>query len=285
MKFLKYKIILQYWKKRGENGKQKENLAILLSAMILLLSLFYFILPATATETETLILNPIADTYISSEDPLSNFGGQERLEVSFNEYDIALTFLIFDLSKIPEEATITKALLQLYCSWVDETHHVEVYYIANNSWQEYELTWLNAPEGVTPRIEEKAADTQIVAKDSTWYNWTVTNLVKNVLNTTEQKITLVLQERDIHTGFAEVWFEPKDQDYSWMEEYIPKLQIEYTLPPPVEEQGEQPLPVADGEERGGAIGGVIFIVIVIVDVFLTYKLVKRKGRSTTSKIT
>lgn len=204
-----------------------------------------FILPASAEQTKT--LNPIADAYVEDVNPSTNYGGQSYLKVSDSGNMFvgeSLAFLKFDLSEIPSGATINSAKLQLYTSvYVTSTHNIGAYYCSDNTWTEIGITYDNHPSFTTT-----ATSTAAVASTSKWYEWTVTSDTQTALGTADKKLTIVLKS-DFHDGSDWVWFESRDQQYSWMEEYIPKLEISYTSPdttPPtisnIKAQPGQPTP-------------------------------------------
>src|SRR3712207_2362035 len=81
---------------------------------------------------------PVADTYVSSAAPRTNFGGAQRLVVNRKPEHVSL--LRFDVSGL---AKIQRATLALY-SFQGERHGVEVRSVAG-SWGESSVTYLSAP--------------------------------------------------------------------------------------------------------------------------------------------
>lgn len=147
----------------------RKTLSILLLVALVSSSISY-IQPVSALETKT--LNPIADSYLESSSPNSNYGGKDVLRVSdvrhfltMNNLTIesyhakTLSFLLFDLSDIPKNATIDSATLQVYCYYVTETHKIGVNYCSDNSWKEYGITWNNMP-----KFKEATTSVTAVAK-------------------------------------------------------------------------------------------------------------------------
>lgn len=196
---------------------------------LLVFSLFSFV-PLVEAETKT--LNPVADAHIEDNNPSSNFGGKSYLEVSHSSNIFVgecLALLKFDLSEIPSDVTVQTARLQLYTSiYVTSTHSISVHYSSDNTWTELGINYDDCPSfNTTP------TSTTTVASTNTWYEWAVTADVKTALGTADKKLTIVIVS-DYHDDSDWVWFESKDQQYSWMEEYIPKLVISYadedTLP-------------------------------------------------------
>ena len=141
-----------------------------------------------------------------------------------------IAYLMFDLSYIPTDATLESAVLQLCCAELTETHTIGIHYCSNNDWKENEITWKNKPS-----YEKSVISTQRVSKGSnTWYNWTVTNAARTAVG--NKKISLVVKSETRHKT-AWLYFASRDQEYSWMKEYRPKLILEYTKPV-VESVGE-----------------------------------------------
>jgi hypothetical protein len=91
--------------------------------------------------TDSLVLNPVADTYITSNNPNANFGNDTTLYASTTAYR---TLYKFDTSQLPPSATVNYVQLGLN----NLNSHVSggnVIYQANSNWNEYTATWNNAP--------------------------------------------------------------------------------------------------------------------------------------------
>jgi len=221
-----------------------------------------FVLPVNADQTTT--LNPIADAYVSSAEGelSSNFGGKSYLQVA-NSGNLftgeCFGFLKFDLTEIPSEATISSAKLELYTGVsVTSTHTIRVHYCSDDSWTEFGITCENYPS-----FTSAITDSAIVASTGKWYEWDITSVVQTAVES-NRKLTLVLSS-DYHEGADWVWFYSKDQEYSWMEEYKPKLTVCYQV------EGKPT------DLTSAIIGGIILLAIVGGIGFGVYKLVKRRG--------
>src|SRR5215469_8417449 len=85
---------------------------------------------------------PSADTYVASSSPNTNYGTSTILALQPNVY----TFISFNLSGIPANSTVQKAVLRLFVSApsVPATGSFNVYQI-NTAWAEKTLTWNNKP--------------------------------------------------------------------------------------------------------------------------------------------
>ncbi|MGA9567428.1 MAG: DNRLRE domain-containing protein, partial [Candidatus Korobacteraceae bacterium] len=85
---------------------------------------------------------PAADTYVASGAPNTNYGTNTMLAIQPNVY----TFIRFNISGIPTNATVQKAVLRLFVSAPSApiAGTFSVYQI-NTSWSELTLTWNNKP--------------------------------------------------------------------------------------------------------------------------------------------
>ena len=148
-------------------------------------------------------LNPTDDTSADSNNPNSNFGERDYLQVeNYNsaingyqtfEINQTSTWLKFNLSSIPEGAVIDAGTLQLFAFNVDFSLNINAYLgtdllntSAIASWTESTLTYSNMPIYNTTSLSSTLVDNV-----GQWYNWSVLNVIKNG-NSTSGTITLVL---------------------------------------------------------------------------------------------
>ncbi len=115
--------------------------------------------------TKTLTLNPIGDTYVSSFQPGTNFGGNPTLNVSKNNITAvvdATSLLQFDLTGIPAGAVITRAELRMFQSDACITCSPSPWSIiigrALQSWNEFKVTWSTKPNSVPYSSESSPPD-------------------------------------------------------------------------------------------------------------------------------
>jgi len=170
----------------------------------------------------------IADATVDSSAENTNHGGESYLAVSDTSQEmfghIERSYLKFDVSGLPEEATIEHAFLKLHTSMLGGTHKVGAHYAPDSSWQEQTITWNNAPE-----FDEEILDEVVVSKMDTWYGWKVTEGLKDVFPTSEMTIALISEDKqDLMSSL--LWFHSRDQEYDWMQGYKPKLAIYFSLP-------------------------------------------------------
>jgi 2',3'-cyclic-nucleotide 2'-phosphodiesterase (5'-nucleotidase family) len=138
-------------------------------------------LSATATPCSSLTYNltPVADSYVGSGRPTSNYGTSTTIYIqssSTSTYGNERGWLKFDLSSIPAGATITGATLQLY-NWAAAGVSLpsEVRGGNDDTWNETGITWNNQP------AFGDVLDTQTLAAGTynLWYNWNVTPFVQS----------------------------------------------------------------------------------------------------------
>jgi hypothetical protein len=96
---------------------------------------------SAATQTFT----PVADAYVRSDAPSSNFGASTVLQVDSSP--IRRSYLRFDLSSLPVGSTITGATLRLHVSHDCSASSPgwELRSLGSTSWQEGAITYANAP--------------------------------------------------------------------------------------------------------------------------------------------
>lgn len=103
--------------------------AILIGSIILSTDIF---------TKKTSDLNPIADTYVDSQNPSSNYGGDSFLSVSNSKYHKRTTILKFDLAQI---SGIDKISFKMRSYIISETHLITIYLCENIDWNELGLNY------------------------------------------------------------------------------------------------------------------------------------------------
>jgi hypothetical protein len=97
---------------------------------------------------EDLTILPEDDSFVNINYPIENYGTSEFLEVSVNDdIEEMRSYIKFNISSIPENAFIHKALLSLnYCGWDGPNEpEIGVYRVFNN-WDEETINWDNQPD-------------------------------------------------------------------------------------------------------------------------------------------
>lgn len=101
--------------------------------------------PAVAAPT-TVTLNPVADTYVSTASPNSNFGRATSLAVSQNTYRVLLRF---DVS-LPAGSSITNVSFRIYSR--TSVNASLIVHPASNAWEETTVTSANQPAWQTAEL-------------------------------------------------------------------------------------------------------------------------------------
>jgi hypothetical protein len=97
-------------------------------------------------QSATIVLEPIADTYVKANRATSNYGARDWLEI--DGYSVKISYLKFDLSSIPAGSTVTSAVLKL--TVIDSSISTQVVKLVDDSsWEELLLTYENRPTGST----------------------------------------------------------------------------------------------------------------------------------------
>ncbi len=110
---------------------------------------FLFILLPLGVEATTVhaqasqvTIFPSDDTYVISQSPDSNFGGQTYLEVVATSLNLSTVLLKFNLSSIPFGALVDNVTFQLYTTFVSVPgYRVGATYLTTNSWNESTVTY------------------------------------------------------------------------------------------------------------------------------------------------
>lgn len=120
-----------------------------------------------------------ADSYVNEQSPTTNYGSSSILRVRSSAAGDTRIFVIWDLSSIPSDATITDAQMILYKSSdggaFPRTYDAEK---ASGSWTEGGLNWNNQP-GVTGSVVSISITT---AEGE--YNWSITDFVQDWVDIT-----------------------------------------------------------------------------------------------------
>jgi hypothetical protein len=123
-----------------------------LRASSILVSLICVILLATAgwvvfshtslvKASNTLTFTPVADSYVNQSDPSANFGTNKSIRVDGSPQ--VHSYLRFEVNGI-SNSPVTKVTLRIYANSAS-SRGFEVYKVADNNWQEKQITYNNAP--------------------------------------------------------------------------------------------------------------------------------------------
>jgi len=100
--------------------------------------------------TKTSITYASMDNFIMNTSPTSNFGDAGELRVGnqivFSTNYLDYTYVSFDLGNKPSDITHVQLILYAFASSASPAHPIQVnIYYTTESWNEYTLTWSNAP--------------------------------------------------------------------------------------------------------------------------------------------
>ena len=173
-------------------------------------------------ESSRIILEPVADTFVTSTKPDANFGSLTDLQVGQQTDSQVATLLRFDLTTVPS-SFVESAILELFLTDVNNTNQANVFVAAaSQAWAEDTVTWNSKPNQ-----KEAMASASIDAMP--WYKaWDVTEIVQACLDGKTPNYGLMLmaipEQSDFLGRFA-----------SREGPYPPRLRIAYntTAPTPI----------------------------------------------------
>jgi hypothetical protein len=172
----------------------------------------------------TVSLEPVADSYVSSSSTSSNYGTASELLV---DRSYQQSYLKFDLSSLPLGATIDEARLTL-TAYTGFAHggngNVYTYLVSDDSWTEMGITYSNAP----------SYDPTALGSWFLWYNYNDYTVYEGTFSTddlriavedendTDQFISLRLACSGYRTNY-------RTRDYS-VDSERPQLEVTYVVP-------------------------------------------------------
>jgi len=159
------------------------------------------------------IMPPIDDTYTHAERPNIAFGTGSSVYTGWYDHTgtpgtpspnggAERTWMKFDLSTLPADATIGRVLLWLYCYTVPSGGgHVEVHSVDNKDWSEKDVTWNNSPGGVGGVLGPVIAGPNELTEADKYYSWDVTSYVQEQ-RTVDNIVSLCLIDISENLGAA-----------------------------------------------------------------------------------
>ena len=144
-------------------------LAIVMIIVSIMFSSF-LVLPVNSASYK---LYPIADSYVDSTNPNSNYGSQDTLHVQLSTGTVRRAYIKFDLTSIPSGQVISSAILKLYCCAAEPSSPIEVdVYATTDSWSESTIKWNNAPS-----VGALVANNTAVGGTGQYWSWNITDYV------------------------------------------------------------------------------------------------------------
>lgn len=203
-----------------------------------------------------------ADSYTSNINPDANYGGSEFLDTYYCTYEFFgenftqayVTWLKFNLSVIPSEATVSSIILRMHTSLIGPiaTNKIGVFLCSDSNWEEMTIDWNNSPQ-----VTGAPISTAFVGTGNKDYDFNVSSAVKD-----KSIVTLVLKTLESTSLGGSATFYSREQPEA---DYRPRLVVEYSSP-------SSPLDLVPRL--------LILVVVVAVVVFATYFVMhRRKQRS------
>jgi len=185
---------------------------------------------AEAAFGDTIQLTP-EDTYVEDRYPNTNFGKNGPYEVwdiyvgdeNYNTPAASTrSYLKFDLSGIPAGSTIDSARIYLRAWGVGPTPAIVVgaYYLDNDGWDQYTLTWNNQP--TTGHASSPTATRTV--NSTGWWDWEVKSDVQDALDD-DGVCSMVMREATEGTDHNWAGFDSEEDDT-----YPAYMAVDYTPP-------------------------------------------------------
>jgi hypothetical protein len=166
-------------------------------------------------------LLPTDDAHVIQAYPYSNYGYRTYLYVGRYYGGAERSFLKFDISEIPEGATIVEARYWDYCWSVSYGGaNVQVQAVEDDAWYEYNITW-----NYQPTLGPVLDGPYQVGGSQQWYSWGITNFVAEQL-AGDKIVSICMVDIGENSGGQYSGFESKEWGYPH-----PYLEITY-IPPP-----------------------------------------------------
>lgn len=201
---------------------------IALSNIVVLLALPGLVPTQSTAIAAAITINP-ADSYVHDQNAETNFGTSTNLYVGDENHNDPIattrTYLKFDLSSIPEGATINSATLYLF-AWgtgPDPDIVVEAHYLEDDtSWQPNTITWNNAPQDFVP-----APSATHTFDSNGWASWNVTTDVQHAWGD-DRVVSIVMKEPTPSEGVDHNWVGMNSVENTTSNPY---LEIDYNVVP------------------------------------------------------
>ena len=163
MTYKKGKLI--YLIQKGRGPKMNKLLTFMLATAV--------VLSSVSMAGITLNLNPVDDAMVDSTSSTTNYGYEGYLSIQGISFpfttSIQESFLMFDLSTIPDTAVVDSAILYVYAYDYESAASAalaSLHYVGDDTWDEGDITWVNAPT-----FDAGYFDDQISINADGWYSW------------------------------------------------------------------------------------------------------------------
>jgi hypothetical protein len=210
------------------------------TCLVLLLTLLIIPLAAGASEkpvigSTTITLYPLADSYVDSEDPVTNHGDDLVLSVGLNDSRLEYAYFMFDLTDIPPDAIILSSGLAVHLTSIGGyTSLIGAHYCPDTGWTEVGVNWNSKPD-FSPEATYTIGFSVLVWLG--YYVWDVTPDVEAAVGIGRLAEVLKIESSGLSTSAT---FGSREGDNT------PRLTVEYVMPPihdvhleSVQDTGEQ----------------------------------------------
>lgn len=204
--------------------------------------------------SESITLDPIADKCVS------NIGaGEEDLTVRYEDGLKWLSFLAFNLSEIPSNASIDSAMLKVKTYFVFDSAYVSAYCSSNADWVETGMSWDTKP------VVDDYSGAEWISTHEEWYTWDSWYLKDAVSDAFAEtgKFTVMLRSGALTDQTGHIIFYPNA-----------KLEITYTTETKSSELTLIPLWAIIAGVL--ILLGVLIIAVIVVIYFVRKRLNTRK---------
>ncbi|HEY0734263.1 MAG TPA: DNRLRE domain-containing protein, partial [Herpetosiphonaceae bacterium] len=153
---------------RSQQQRLIIGLFLLAIAVAVISPLLYASLSASAQTAGTLVLAPVADTYVSAEEPAKNFGAERRIAIDGNPDE--QSFIRFAVQGI--SGPVASAVLRLQVANPSPAANGTIRLMSNTTWSETETIYTNRPA-----IDGAQVGTFNQVADGMWVEINVTSAI------------------------------------------------------------------------------------------------------------
>jgi hypothetical protein len=176
---------------------------------------------------------PLADTTVIQGYPSNNYSGFSSMLAGYDHdnadppYRITRSLIFFYISSLPANQNIIEATLRLYHTGTVDTSGTSRIYTTHriiSNWAESTVTWNNAPD-----FGEAYGSQSIIGLGGAWYDFDVTNLVRNWDDGTYENYGIMLRGPEFYDVNSSLRIFGTS-----LSSHVPELVIQYEpkVPPP-----------------------------------------------------
>ncbi len=176
-----------------------------------------------APTPQELVLTPSnMDSWIDQNNQSYNGGSDTTMSVQNRNNQARRSLIYFDISSIPENATINSATLELYATAVPSSSQLLDIYRITQSWTENGVNWSNQPTYTTPIVQIDGGTS------AGWKIWNVKSIVESWHNGSYTNYGFLLKCNVENSNQTRLYqFATKENS---TQSYRPILRINYTVP-------------------------------------------------------